>query len=75
MRVPCITYIFQVSKIGLNNLDSTVNMARGKIWGLDTALQRKRDCQAPFVRDKTTIVACKLTLQGLDITLLLWYVT
>ncbi|XP_037562578.1 uncharacterized protein LOC119441967 isoform X2 [Dermacentor silvarum] len=59
---------FKVYKTQITNRDLKVNMTRGEIRGLDTALQRLGDCQAPFLRDGQTVVFCNLAMQGLNIT-------
>ncbi|KAL1425105.1 hypothetical protein MTO96_019456 [Rhipicephalus appendiculatus] len=59
---------FKVYKNQITNRDLKVNMTRGEIRGLDTALQRLGDCQAPFLRDGQTVVVCNLAVQGLNIT-------
>ncbi|KAH6938643.1 hypothetical protein HPB50_011223 [Hyalomma asiaticum] len=59
---------FKVYKNQITNRDLKVNMTRGEIRGLDTALQRLGDCPAPFLRDGQIVVACNLAVQGLNIT-------
>nr|XP_037268411.1 uncharacterized protein LOC119159685 [Rhipicephalus microplus] len=59
---------FKVYKNQITNRDLKVNMTRGEIRGLDNALQRLGDCQAPFLRDGQTVVVCNLAVQGLNIT-------
>uniref|UniRef100_A0A131YLL9 Amblyomma 40-33 family member n=1 Tax=Rhipicephalus appendiculatus TaxID=34631 RepID=A0A131YLL9_RHIAP len=61
-------FIFTVPKNRITNRDLTVNMTHGEIRGLDTALQRKGDCQAPFLNNGRTVVPCTLAIQGLKIT-------
>ncbi|XP_049270156.1 uncharacterized protein LOC119387586 [Rhipicephalus sanguineus] len=61
-------FSFTVHQNRVTNRDLTVNMTRGKVRGLDTAVQRREDCEALFLRDGQTIVVCDLAIQGLDIT-------
>ncbi|KAL1425097.1 hypothetical protein MTO96_019451 [Rhipicephalus appendiculatus] len=60
--------MFTVPKNRITNRDLTVNMTRGEIRGLDTALQRKGDCRAPFFHNGWAVVSCNLAIQGLNIT-------
>lgn len=57
---------FKVFKNGLTNRDLKVNMTRGEIRGLDEALYRAGDCQAPFLRDGQTVITCSLGFRGLN---------
>nr|XP_037268408.1 uncharacterized protein LOC119159683 [Rhipicephalus microplus] len=43
-------FSFTVPQNRVTNRDLTVNMTRGKVRGLDTAVQRKEDCEALFLR-------------------------
>ncbi|KAH7962748.1 hypothetical protein HPB52_017775 [Rhipicephalus sanguineus] len=61
-------FIFTVPKNRITNRDLTVNVTSGEIRGLDTALQRKGDCQAPFFHNGRTVVSCNIAIQGLNIT-------
>ncbi|KAL3243717.1 hypothetical protein MRX96_020104 [Rhipicephalus microplus] len=60
-------FSFTVPQNRVTNRDLTVNMTRGKVRGLDTAVQRKEDCEALFLRNGQTIVVCDLTIQGIGI--------
>lgn len=59
---------FKVFKNALTNRDLKVNMTRGEIRGLDEALYRAGDCQAPFLRDGQTVITCRLAFRGLNTT-------
>ncbi|KAL1425101.1 hypothetical protein MTO96_019454 [Rhipicephalus appendiculatus] len=61
-------FSFTVRQNRVTNRDLTVNMTRGKVRGLDTAVWRRDDCEALFLRDGQTIVVCDLAIQGLDIS-------
>uniref|UniRef100_A0A224YTD5 Amblyomma 40 33 family member n=1 Tax=Rhipicephalus zambeziensis TaxID=60191 RepID=A0A224YTD5_9ACAR len=61
-------FSFKVHKNRFTNQDLTVNMTHGQVRGLDTALQRKGDCRAPFFRGGLSVVVCNLTMRGLNIT-------
>ncbi|KAH7962749.1 hypothetical protein HPB52_017776 [Rhipicephalus sanguineus] len=61
-------FSFTVLKNRFTNRHLTVHMTHGEVRGLDTALRRKGDCQAPFFRDGQTIVSCNLEINGLNIT-------
>lgn len=59
---------FKVYKNALTNRDLKVNMTRGEIHGLETALRRAGDCQAPYIRDGQTVIGCNLIVQGVNTT-------
>lgn len=59
---------FKVYKNGLTNRDLKVNMTHGEIHGLETALRRAGDCQAPYLRDGQTIIGCNLMVEGVNTT-------
>uniref|UniRef100_L7MBM3 Putative amblyomma 40-33 family member n=1 Tax=Rhipicephalus pulchellus TaxID=72859 RepID=L7MBM3_RHIPC len=61
-------FSFKVHKNRFTDRDLTVNMMHGEVRGLDTALQRRGDCRAPFFRGGLSVVVCNLTMQGLNIT-------
>ncbi|KAL1425103.1 hypothetical protein MTO96_019455 [Rhipicephalus appendiculatus] len=61
-------FSFKVPNNRITNRELRVKMTRGEVRGLDTALQRLGDCQAPFSHDGQDVIVCNLTMQGVNVT-------